>query len=220
MISGNVDRTASGRWMPAHDRSKLLIERLEDLPDPALLRLAAGGDWAAFAALHARHASKVRGIALKIVRDDASAEDICQEAFLRLWMHCRNYRDERGSVGSWLYRIARNLALDEFRRRRSERAHSAPDGSADPLLSMVADREPGPEQTAQTRALQESLAIGLQGLPSPQAQVVTLAFIGGLTHREVAAALNQPLGTVKYRIARGLRSLRSDCNLVLAVGET
>jgi RNA polymerase sigma-70 factor (ECF subfamily) len=197
-----------------------LHEDFAGISDADLLRRAGDGDPSAFAALYTRHAARVQGLALQIVRDDVAAEDICQEAFLRLWVHGRTYREDRGAVGAWLYRIARNLALDEYRRRRSERSRSVIGRQDAPPYDMVPDREPGPEQRALARALQESLAVGLQELPRSQAEALNLAFIGGLPHREVAAALDQPLGTVKHRIARGLRNLRSDCNLALTAWES
>lgn len=208
----NGRRGACGGCRPA--------EASGELSDPALLARAREGDAGAFAALYALHAAKVRGLALKIVRDEAAAEDICQEAFLRLWMNSGAYREGRGAVAAWLYRIARNLALDEYRRRRNERARGAaarPDAAPS---ESVPDREPGPEERALARALREDLATGLRALPRPQAEAVRLAFIVGLTHREVAAALDQPLGTVKHRIARGLRHLRMDPRLALAAWES
>jgi RNA polymerase sigma-70 factor (ECF subfamily) len=197
-----------------------LREDLAGISDAALLRRAGEGDPAAFAALYTRHAASVRGLALQIVRDEVTAEDICQEAFLRLWMHGRTYREERGPVGPWLYRIARNLALDEYRRRRSERAHRVVCQSDAPASGAVVDRDPGPEQRALARALRESVAVGLRELPHPQAEALNLAFLRGLTHREIAAALDQPLGTVKDRISRGLRTLRSDRNLARSAWES
>ena len=212
-----VDHVAEGRESARLHRH--LRDQSEDIPDAVLLLRAGNGDRNAFTALYARHAARVRRVAGRILRDEMAAEDICQEAFIRLWTHCRSYREERGSVGAWLARIARNLAVDEYRRRRSELSRTVSDRTAGPALGMIADREPGPERIALTQLVHDSLFTGLQSLPPAQAHAVRLAFLGEFTHREIAASLEQPLGTVKYRIARGLTTLRSDHNLVRAAGE-
>jgi RNA polymerase sigma-70 factor (ECF subfamily) len=219
LLNDTARDTTENRWALERCRGGVR-EDLAGISDAALLRRAGEGDPAAFAALHARHASKVRGLAVQIVRDEVTAEDICQEAFLRLWMHGRTYREERGPIGPWLYRIARNLALDEYRRRRSERAHRVIGRSDAPVVVAVVDQDAGPEQRALARALRESLAVGLRELPRPQAEALNLAFLRGLTHREVAAALDQPLGTVKDRIRRGLQALRSDHHLARSAWES
>jgi RNA polymerase sigma-70 factor (ECF subfamily) len=215
-----ADHAADGCRDSARIRIRGLLEQPEDIPDVVLLRRAGDGERNAFAALYARHAAKVRRIAGQILRDEIAAEDVCQEAFLRLWIHGRSYREERGSVGAWLSRIARNLSVDEFRRRRSELSHTAPDGSAGALLGMIPDREPGPERIAMNQLIQDNLLTGLQCLPPLQSQAVKLSFLGEFTHREIAKSLDQPLGTVKYRISRGLMTLRSDQNLARVVGES
>lgn len=208
--SGAVDSlcTATGaRRIRFPGTSPSHPEDLADLPDPVLLRRIGDGDAAAFAILHARYARPVRRIARRVVGDDRIAEEICQEAFLRLWVHCRVYREERGAVGSWLYRIARNLAVDEYRRQRSARA--AADRLADRVAATTA-YDPGPEQVVLERALHARLASALQRLPEGEAQVVALAYLDELTQREIAARLDLSLGRVKHRVVYGLRSLRAD----------
>ncbi|MEA2595177.1 MAG: hypothetical protein QOF01_1646 [Thermomicrobiales bacterium] len=185
---------------------------VSELADDDLLRLTDGGDEGAFAALYIRYAGLLRSLALRIVRDPAVAEEVCQEAFLRAWERRSSYQADRGAVAAWLSRIARNLALDEYRRGRHERGVFTWKPGELPRPE-VEDIGPGPDDTAAGYALSEHIAAAMATLPPYQSQALTLAFLRGLTHEEIANAQGYPLGTVKSRIKYGLRALRGDPGL-------
>lgn len=160
----------------------------------AVLDRMARGDATALAELYDRHAGLVLGLALRIVRDRADAEDVVQEVFVQAWRTAGRYERRRGSPEAWLSVMARTRALDRLRRRAARREE--PDDAA-------------PADTA-TPPLDEQLAIrdALQALSADQRQALELAFYEGLTHSEIAARLDQPLGTVKTRIRTAMMRLR------------
>ena len=120
-----------------------------------------------------------------------------------------SFSEERGRVSSWLLRIAHNLALNEIRRRQS-RPVAAPAADFDAIVASVADSsaEGDPAVTTGWREQAEVVRRALAELPAPQRQAIELAFFGGLSQAEVAAALGDPLGTVKSRIRIGMQHLR------------
>lgn len=174
-----------------------------------LVRRAAAGEEEALGMLYDRLGSAVYSLCLRIVHDPGAAEELTQETFVRLWRSAASFSEERGRVSSWLLRIAHNLALNEIRRRQS-RPVAAPSGEWDAVVASVADPsgEGDPVVAAGMREQAEAVRRALAELPEPQRQAIELAFFGGLSQAEVAAALGDPLGTVKSRIRIGMRHLR------------
>jgi RNA polymerase sigma-70 factor (ECF subfamily) len=171
------------------------------LTDEDLLRRVAARDPAALASLYDRYAPLVYGLARRIVRDEGQAEDLVQEVFLRIWNRPEVYDRGRGTFRAWLLSIAHHLAVDVLRRRRREVSYqeklTGPGGSADPFEAAV-DQVDG----ATVRSL-------LGRLPPDQRRVIELAYFEGLTQREIAARLGEPLGTVKTRLRLGIIKLRA-----------
>lgn len=169
--------------------------------DDALLAGIAGGDTDAMAAFVQRHQRRVYGVARGIVVDAVLAEDVAQEAFLRVWRHAGGFDPRRASAITWLSVITRNLAIDACRLRRS-----AP---ADPeRILALADRRATPgeqERTAEVDRLRRALAT----LPPEQRRCVLRAAVLGTTAQEIADDDDIPLGTAKTRIRLGLRRLRT-----------
>ena len=164
------------------------------------MRAVCDGEPAAFALLYERHAGSVFGLANRILRDRAAAEDVTQDVFVRLWRHRDVYAPERGAPRAWLLTIARNRAIDVL--RRGGRRH-------EPLDDAHETRE-APERTedeALRRDEAASLGAALRGLPDEQRTAVELAYFADLTQAEIAAQLRVPLGTVKSRVRLGLRKL-------------
>ncbi len=151
----------------------------------------------------------VYALCLRIVRDPGAAEELTQETFVRLWRSAASFDVERGRVSTWLLRIAHNLALNEIRRRRS-RPVVAPEVEWETAASALADpnTEDDPALASDLRERAEVVRAALAELPTPQRQAIELAFFGGLSQAEVAAALGDPLGTVKSRIRIGMQRLR------------
>ncbi|HZP60658.1 MAG TPA: sigma-70 family RNA polymerase sigma factor, partial [Opitutaceae bacterium] len=167
----------------------------------------AQGDRAAFAQLYDRFSRPLYVTALRILGDAREAEDIVQEVFLSLWNKSAAYSAERGTAFSWAVTLTRNRAIDRvrMRRRRGE------------ILEQSAPADLGYEWSSDATDCADSLVFkekagqvrtALAALPAEQKQAVELAFFSGLTQQEIAAKLNQPLGTVKARIRRGLLRLR------------
>ncbi|MGH7592709.1 MAG: sigma-70 family RNA polymerase sigma factor [Gemmatimonadales bacterium] len=167
------------------------------------------GDQAAISALYDRYAPGVLGLALRITRERADAEDVVVDTFAQVWRDAPRFRAERGSVAAWVATIARSRALDlvrsRGRRHTLDAAAGAESGVAPPAMGSVV---PSPmaalladERTRHVRAAMETL-------PPAQRSSLELAYFEGLSQSEIAERLNQPLGTVKTRMRLGLRRLR------------
>lgn len=167
--------------------------------DARLLAQIARGDREAFAALYDRFSPPLYATALHIVRDPADAQDVVHDAFVAVWEKAPAFDPGRGSAFSWLVTFVRNRAIDRIRtrRRRAELlARSAP--------SDLGYHDDAAGTSADARAVRGAIA----ALPPEQRHALELAFFGGLTQQQIAESLQQPLGTVKARIRRGLLKLR------------
>lgn len=166
-----------------------------------LLVLVAQGDQAALRAIYVRQSSRLFGIAMAILRDRSTAADVLQDAFLKVWERARQFDPGRGNAEVWLGAIVRYAALDVARTRGREIPSDDPnlgDSSIEPeALEALTAAETGAR-----------LRDCLQRLEPKNRQGIVLAFVHGLSHPEIAVRLDQPLGTVKSWIRRGLLNLR------------
>jgi RNA polymerase sigma-70 factor (ECF subfamily) len=169
-----------------------------------LVERIARGDRDAFALFYDRHASLVLGLARRILRNDAAAEEVLQEVFWQVWQDAGHYDPRRGTPEAWLVVRARTRTIDRLRSmRRSERTFVAP------LDEGVARSDPAGAESPASLAEDRGLVQGALGrLPAEQRRVIELAFFEGLTQTEIAARLGEPLGTVKTRARVGLERLR------------
>jgi RNA polymerase sigma-70 factor (ECF subfamily) len=183
------------------------LQDLQDRDDAELSGLVAGGSAEALEVLYLRYGRVVLAFSTRMMGDRQTGEELVQEVFVRAWRQARSFSSERGSYVTWLLSITHNLCIDEIRKRnrRPQRA-----GSTDPVQVLVNVRDGGPTVEAQTEAneLRTVMAKALGTLPDHQRQAVELAFFHGLTQREVAERLGEPLGTVKTRIRLGMKKLR------------
>jgi RNA polymerase sigma-70 factor, ECF subfamily len=165
-------------------------------------RLAAG-DRDAVAELYDRHAARIMGLAIRIVRNSSDAEDVVQEVFSQAWRTAPNYQPARGTVAGWLLMMARTRAIDRLRSRQARR--DAADGAD--LDGLPADVAPVSEQLI---ASQQAARVreAMMTLPVEQRAALELAYFEGLTQTEIAERTQTPLGTVKTRIRTALTSLR------------
>jgi RNA polymerase sigma-70 factor, ECF subfamily len=177
-------------------------------PEPSLdglLGAAARGDQQAFAAFYDQTASQALGLALRILRDRALAEDVVLEAYTQVWRQADRHDPRRSNAVAWLLLVVRSRALDAVR-SKGERVRR--DSSAEPLAALV-DAQPDALRASELRERAQRVRCALGQLPAEQRAAIEAAFFGGLTHVEVAAVLGAPLGTVKSRIRLGLEALRT-----------
>jgi RNA polymerase sigma-70 factor (ECF subfamily) len=175
-----------------------------DAEDAELLRAVARGDESAFARVYDRYSPILLGLMLRILRSRAEAEDVLQEVFLQVWQRAHSFDPARGRAFTWLVTLARSRAIDRLRSVGSrERAARASAEDAPP--------ESGPAEWADEAAVRAERAgavrAALAELPEEQRQVLLLAYLEGMSQSEIAAAKNQPLGTVKTRTRSALRKL-------------
>jgi RNA polymerase sigma factor (sigma-70 family) len=174
-----------------------------DFPDEALLALAAREDEEALAQLYDRYSRVAYGLALRIVRDQALAEDAVQEAFVTVWRTAGSFRAEKAKPSTWILTLVHRRAVDVVRREERRRAAPLVEGQEEPdERALAADEEI--ELTDRRRLVQEAL----RQLPDEQREALELAYYGGLTQSELAERLSVPLGTIKSRMFTGLRRLR------------
>jgi RNA polymerase sigma-70 factor (ECF subfamily) len=199
------DQNATGRPIRIKNESSL-----SDAPDEALAMQVARGDPAALEALYDRYASIVMGIALKIIGDQAVAEDILQETFWRVWQSADTYQPQLGPFTGWLFRIARNLAIDAYRRRnvRPQAIMSVDD--SEPILDQTADPDVDVAEQAQAILMNRQLRRAVASLPSVQRQVIEMAYFFGMTRQEIAEATGEALGTIHTRARLALQKLRGE----------
>lgn len=170
------------------------------LPLEPLLRRTARRDRAAFAALYAQTATKLFGIALRIMRQRELAEEVLQESFVTVWERAADYDPARGSAIGWLTVIVRHCAIDQLRRSSARpESRSAPEEALSALVSPEAV-----DTGAELRALQRCL----DELEEAPRRAVLLAYCYGLTRDELAVQLAVPIGTVKSWLRRSLERLK------------
>ncbi len=170
----------------------------------SLMRRVARGDEVAFAALYDRTGAAVFGLARRVVRDPARAEEVAQEVFLQVWQTATRFDAERGSAKTWILTLAHRRAVDVVRRdQSSSNREQRYDWSGGPDFDSV-------QEEVGTRLEHEQVRRCLHSLTDLQREAVTLAYFGGYTYAEVSTLLEANPATVKTRMRDGLIRLR-DC---------
>ena len=159
-------------------------------------------DMASLEALYARYGGYVYALALRMLGRSEEAEEVVQDVFWQLWKNESQYDPARAAFRTWLFAITRSRCLDRLRRHRRHVTSELPPASG--LGSASSD----PEQEAILAERQKHVVEAFQALPEPQRRVLAMGFFSGLTHREIAARLGEPLGTVKSRIKMGMDKLK------------
>jgi RNA polymerase sigma-70 factor (ECF subfamily) len=187
--------------------------------DAQLLRRVAAGDHAALEALYNRYERTCYGLAMRMVLDHFLAEEIVQEVFLKLWAAPCSYVPGRGKFSAWLLTLVYNRSIDRL--RQAKHSKTAPLGgpriaavfdTEETGISTLADTLPDGATTPYEEAWRQEqgrvIRRALRLLPPPEREAISLAYLDGLTQREVAEKLGVPLGTIKSRTHRGLLQLR------------
>ncbi len=175
---------------------------LAHLSDEAVVALAARSDEIALAELYDRYGRVAYGLALRVLRDEALAEDAVQEAFLAIWRGAARFIPERGKASTWILTLVHRRAVDLVRREQRRRTEPLPEGDEPAAPGGSAD------DATWLRLERERVQAALQQLPDQQREAIELAYYGGFTQSELAERLGQPLGTIKSRMFAGLAHLR------------
>jgi RNA polymerase sigma-70 factor (ECF subfamily) len=179
--------------------------------DAVLIRDAAAGDPAALETLYDRYSRVIYSFALRIVGDPQIAEEILPEVFFRAWQQGGSFQSSRGSLVTWLLSITHNLAIDEIR-KRNRRPQRSDVAEPETVLAGVRDESQNVEDEVWLGSLRESIVEALDMLPPSQREPIELAYFQGLTQREIAEQLGEPLGTIKTRMRLGMLKLREHLN--------
>jgi RNA polymerase sigma-70 factor (ECF subfamily) len=174
--------------------------------DEQLLAKVALGDRTAFATLYDRFSGPLYSLALKMLANEAEAQDLLQEVFLSVWNKAVTFRAARGSGFSWVVSQLRNRAID---RLRSRRRHGELLEANAPDLEPSGSVTPSSAQNCETSERAREVRAALGQLSDDQRQVLRLAFFEGLTQLEISQKLEEPLGTIKARAHRGMARLRT-----------
>jgi RNA polymerase sigma-70 factor (ECF subfamily) len=173
------------------------------LADEDLISLVEASDADAFAALYDRHRRAAFSLAYRMMGDHQAAEDLAQDAFLKVWRGAGSYRADRGSVRTWILSIVHNRGIDQLRSHASRRR-------TQDRIEASAPRSQPSEAFAETwrNSQRDQVREALNTLPTEQLKILELAYFSGYTHVEISQLLSLPLGTVKGRMRLGLKKIR------------
>ena len=173
------------------------------LADEDLIALVRESDARAFAVLYDRHGRSAYSLAYRMMGEKQAAEDLVQDALLKVWRGAGSYRTERGSVRTWILSIVHNRGIDQLRSLASRRR------TQDKVEASAPTSQPS-EAFAETwrNSQREQVREALSTLPPEQVKILELAYFSGFTHVEIAEVLSLPLGTVKGRMRLGLKKIR------------
>jgi RNA polymerase sigma-70 factor, ECF subfamily len=173
------------------------------LADEDLISLVEESDAQAFAVLHDRHARAAYSLAYRMMGEKQAAEDLVQDALLKVWRGAGSYRTKRGSVRTWILSIVHNRGIDQLRSLASRRRMQ------DKLEASAPSSQPSEAFAESWRnARREEVREALSTLPPEQLKILELAYFSAYTQVEIAELLDLPLGTVKGRMRLGLKKLR------------
>jgi RNA polymerase sigma-70 factor (ECF subfamily) len=177
------------------------------LEDNALLKMMSQRQEQALSELYDRYSRLVFSVALNVLVDEALAEEVTQDVFLRVWEKADTFDSDLGKVSTWLASVARNRAIDILRSRRKRPEGNLAGFSIDDALDLPASADVEAEVELARR--QQRLRRAMAQLPEAQRQALAYAYLLGYSHSQIAEALNEPLGTVKTRIRMAMQSLRT-----------
>jgi RNA polymerase sigma-70 factor, ECF subfamily len=175
------------------------------LADEELMLLVNNGEPKAFATLYDRHSQAAYCLAYRMMGEKQAAEDLAQEAFIKVWRRAGSYRAQKGSVRTWIFSIVHNRGIDQLRSHASRRR------TQEKIEASAASSQPSEEAFVETwrNTQAEQVREALSTLPKEQLKILELAYFSGYTHVQIAELVGLPLGTVKGRMRLGLKKIRS-----------
>jgi RNA polymerase sigma-70 factor (ECF subfamily) len=173
------------------------------LADEELISLVGAGDAEAFALLYDRHARPAYSLAYRMMGEKQAAEDLAQEAFIKVWRRAGSYRAQKASVRTWILSIVHNRGIDQLRSLASRRRTQDKVEASAPR-SQPSDAFSEAWRNSQRDQVREALGT----LPPEQLKILELAYFSGYTHVEISELLGVPLGTVKGRMRLGLKKIK------------
>jgi len=176
------------------------------IDDERLIRLIVQSQEQALAQLYDRYHRLIFSLALAIVNDRATAEEITLDVFMRVWQKAGTYRADQAKVSTWLTHIARHHAIDVLRRRAARVDQFAVHW--EDARSNSESSEPDPQETVELSLRRERIYAALAQLPPEQKEALYLAYFGGYSQSQIAEVLKQPLGTIKTRLRLAMQKLR------------
>ena len=176
--------------------------------EPTLLARVVKGDHQAFGQLYDQSSALLYTMAVRILGNRDEAAELLQDVYLEVWRKVARYDVGRGTPVAWLITLTRSRAIDRLRARTARAQHTTNNTADGSVAADIADRNPGPFEVHADQELRGLVGGALASLPQAQQQAIELAYYEGLSHMEIAAKLNQPLGTVKTRIKLGMAKLR------------
>jgi RNA polymerase sigma-70 factor, ECF subfamily len=188
--------------IPGHSIGVLRAERKQHMVD-LLRRIADRGDVDAFQQLYVSFGPRVKSYMMRQGADADTAEELAQETLLTVWRKAPLYAADKGSPSTWIYTIARNLRIDRLRREFPWQ--ELPEGH-----NETASDEPLPDQNLSDHERQVRVREALATLPPDQYEVVSLSYLEGLSHSEIAERIKLPLGTVKSRMRLAYQKIRDN----------
>jgi len=191
--------------------SQLSLHREREQALVGLIERAGQGDQTALAALYDETSSLVYGLAMRILQDTFAAEDVTIEVFTQVYRRASSYDPARATPSAWILMLTRSRAIDRLRLESRRRAREDSLEKAATILSLADD----PEERTAAKELRGVVRTALTALSPEQREVIELAYYSGLTHSEIAATIELPLGTVKTRVRTGMMVLRDQLRPVL-----
>jgi len=176
--------------------------------DPKLLARVVKGDHQAFSQLYDQSSTLLYTMALRILGNREEAAELLQDVYLEVWRKVSRYDVGRGTPVAWLVTLTRSRAIDRLRSRASRGQQKSTDSLDGASAAQVQDQGPNPFDAQADQEIRALVGGAMAALPQAQQQALELAYYEGLSHAEIAARLNQPLGTVKTRIKLGMSKLR------------
>ena len=176
------------------------------ISDEALMEAIAQGNAAALSTLYDRYASILKALTIRVVHDEAEADDLLQEVFMQVWQQAKNYSSAKGKPLGWIVTLTRRRAIDRLRKRQAY-------CRAKDRFEVTTDRQPESwvhnriEDDIHLEDMRTFLKAKIESLPPFQRQAIEMAFFKGMSQREIAVATETPLGTIKTRLELGLRKL-------------